>query len=132
MIPLLALVALSLVLNRGDFRMLVLSLAVGINVLTPLDFISNINIWYSVCISMEMILILVAYKFKTNASIVIMAISSLLIWCHIVGWKFTGQQPESVYRTVAPILEYLNTLSLSVFSIPTLTYIKERTKRWLQ
>lgn len=111
--------------------MLVLTLAVGVNILIPLDFISDISIWYATCIAMEVILLAVAWKLKTTASLPVAAISSALIWCHIVAWKFTGQQPESVYRTVEPILEYLNILSLSVFATPTLNYIKERTKQWL-
>jgi hypothetical protein len=131
MFPLLFLVVLSLLLNRGDFRMLILTLAVGVNILTPLEFISDINIWYTTCISMEVLLILTACKVSTNASLTVVSISVALIWCHIVAWKFTGQQPESVYRTVEPILEYLNILSLSVFSTPILNIIKERTKQWL-
>lgn len=111
--------------------MLVLTVVVGANVLTPLNFITDVDIWYLACILFEILVIISAFSIKSGASLSIMVISSILIWCHLVAWKFTGHLPNSVYRTVEPILEYLNILSLSVFATPTLNYLKERTKQWL-
>jgi hypothetical protein len=128
---LLLLLLLSVVLNRGNYRMLALTLVLAANTMTPLTFIIDSEIWYSTCIVMELITISLALSIRANASTSVVLISSILIWCHIVAWKFTGHLPNSVYRTVEPILEYLNILSLSVFSTPILNIIKERTKQWL-
>ena len=132
MIPLLILVSIALLLNKGDIRMLILALVVGINVLTPLDSITDCNVWYATCIFMELITLMAAARLNTAVSMYVVCLSGLLVWCHIVAWKFTGQAPESVYRTVAPMLEYLNVLSLSLFSQPILNFLKERIKQCLQ
>ena len=122
---------LSITCNRAsssEFRIALL--LATIHYFIPYHLITSNSWWYVACIfSDSLVMLLSLLTFKKLHPLPI--ICCVLIWAHINAWKFGGHFPTSSYQVVAPILEYMQILSLFLFSNPIITLLKESIKKCL-
>lgn len=110
------LLACALILNMGDRRMLVVSLAVGVNVFAPIPAAN----FYLICALAELLVGLIAYRLAVSAAPIIVWVCGMMIGFHFLGYVLNGYPPDSPYRPVIKICEYANLIACIVFSNPIL------------
>lgn len=95
---------ISLVVNASDRRMLVLTLAVGINIFCPTP--DNFYWFYVTVIGLEIFVIISALVLDANASILVAELCALLVITHLMGYALDGSPPFSPYRVIVKLLEF--------------------------
>lgn len=113
------LLAVATVLNFKDRRMLVLTLAVGINIFFPIPAHTQAQ-FYSTCIALEVMVLTTAVFYTSRASCIAVYASLALIIAHFMGWTLDGSPPLSPYRAIVKILECAQLVACVALS-PVLT-----------
>lgn len=102
-----ALLALSLILNLRDSRMLALTFFVGLSIFVPVPNASAEQ-FYVFCVVMEIGVALSALALDDErAGGWISSICALLVIVHVLGYYLDGNPPFSPYRAIVKILELL-------------------------
>lgn len=109
------LLALATVLNLTDRRMLMLTLAVGINVFFPVPSFTQAQ-FYGTCIALESMVLIVAVFYSARASGISVFSCVLLIITHLMGWTLDGSQPFSPYQLIVKSLEVIQLLACVALS----------------
>lgn len=120
----LVLLALALWWNRRDWRMLVLTCAVGINVFIPAP--SEWPMFYIFCGLAEITVALVALGLNTAASVPIIILSTLMAFTQYLGYKIDGSLPFSQYSAALAVLETSEVLCCLLFSNPIKPFLLNR------
>lgn len=113
------LLAVATALNLRDRRMLVLTLAVGINVFFPVPAHTQAQ-FYGTCIMLELSVLATAVFYPSRASCIAIYASLALIVVHFMGWTLDGSPPLSPYRALVKILECAQLVACVALS-PVLT-----------
>ena len=120
-----SLLLIAILVNRDAWRCIALTLIVGVIHFLPYNLILSVPCWYSTCIFMDLIILIIAYR--VNKAVCFVGV--LLVISHIIAWIFdTHEIIHKPYHTIAPFLEYVQVLCLTLFSQPVLNFIKERVK----
>ena len=56
----------AIALNIGNKESLLLTLVVGFSALIPMQYVTNYNLWYAICIGIEIGKIFLSYNLKTR------------------------------------------------------------------
>lgn len=99
-----ALLAVGLVLNITDRRMLLLTVVVGAGFFWPPPA-QSAAAFYSFCIAVEIAVGLVALRIDRQSGVWVADIALLLVLAHIMGFVLDGHPPFSPYRVIVKILE---------------------------
>lgn len=81
-------------------------------------------IWYSICASIETLILISALSLKTSFSKPIIALSALFILVHYLGWTFDGYIAGSPYHYFAKTLEYTELFVCVILSHPIINFVK--------
>lgn len=114
--------AVAALLNLKDRRMLALIAVVSLNIFYPIPMDSYYG-FYAYCITLELIVAVIAVFYPSRASCLTLHICGALILAHIMGMSLDGSPPLSPYRIVVKILECAHIatcLALSPVLIPIL------------
>ena len=96
------LLCLALVLNTADKRMFALALVVGAGIFFPVPD----ALFYLVCMLVELLVGLLAYRINAQASSIIVRMSALLFVFHGLGWLLDGYPTASPYHAGVKFLEH--------------------------
>lgn len=96
--------AVAFYLNRHDWRMLLLTLAVGVSVFLPVPRQSAL-VFYGFCMVAELLVALIALALQARGSELIVSICVVLEVAHLMGYILNGYPPLSSYRVIVPVLE---------------------------
>lgn len=108
------LLALALLLNIGNVRMLMLTLIIGVGIFAP---VPNAH-FYLICALGEALIGLLAYRIATEASRPIVRISAVLVLFHALGYWLNGYPPSSPYHLLVYLSEHAELLVCSLLSRP--------------
>lgn len=95
----------AVVANMFDRRMLLLTVLVGVGFYWPPPAQSYV-VFYTFCISMELLVGLLAYQIDRKAGIVILDIALLLVFSHLMALYLDGSKTFSPYRLLIKLLEF--------------------------
>jgi hypothetical protein len=123
------LISAAVLINFQDSRMVLLSLIVGLNLLTPINQFTTYDTFYPVCIFAEILTALCALGLRTKASYFICHTCGMLIAFHLVGWAYGGYLPDSPYRVLTKMMEYANILACCFYANPIIKIIKDYAPR---
>lgn len=118
------LLGVGLLVNLRDWRMLVLTLLVGANVFVPIPSGTREEFFFW-CIAAELVLLIGAFLLRTEASILVIELATLLIVMHIMGY-YVGTGPLSPYRVIVKICEYSQLLLCIAFSPGLVNSLRNR------
>lgn len=121
-------IVLALVLNCLHWQSLILTLIVGIGVLVVVPTEYGAGAWYSMCISIELTILLFCLLLKSSISIPVGLLSILFAVVHVLGYIFDGSTPDSPYHYFARSIEYTEVLSCVLMSYPVVHYLKGKTR----
>lgn len=113
-----------LLANLRDWRMLALTLLVGMNVFVPIPSNTREEFFFW-CIVAELVLLFGAFMLRTTASVLIIEFATLLILMHIMGY-YVGTGPLSPYRVIVKVCEYSQLLICIAFSPGLVTSLRNR------
>lgn len=111
-------------LNRKDWPMLALTLVVGVSLFLPTP--REYDAYYRSCITVEIIVALVALRLNVAASVLIIELCTLLVLAHILGYYTDGNPPFSPYRFLVKELETLEILCCALKSAPLASRLRNR------
>jgi hypothetical protein len=111
-------------LNRKDLGMLILSGVVAIIYVLPFNLIHDRTAWYLLAMFCEGLIAATAFATGIRGKNLFICLSLMLIVVHIVSLLFNSHLPTSPYRDIVKWLEYLELISLSLFSQPILLKLK--------
>jgi len=100
--------------------MLALSLVVGAGIFFPVPD----ALFYPICMMLELLVGLLAYRIACPASKMIVRMSALLFVFHILGWMLNGYPVASPYHMLVKATEHAELLACILMS-------KIITNRWL-
>lgn len=115
-----ALFGLALWLNRKDWHMLGLAVAVAFGIFVPIPDASTASLWYFQCIIVELVVILAAVLMQAAASKPVVLFGVVSIAMHMTGISVGPQWGLSAYRLAIPMLEISQLLSCILLSQPAL------------
>jgi len=113
-------------LNWRHKEALLLTLIIGLGAVMPIPKEYGALAWYSICASIELVILVFALSLKSTASIPIAALSILFVAIHILGYLFGGYIAGSPYHYFAKTLEYTELLSCVILSNPIINLVKEK------
>jgi hypothetical protein len=123
------LLALALVLNVKDFRMLALTSLVGVSIFTPVPRDTAAH-FYLFCIAAEVVVGLLAWRLcagpRGGASEVVAYACAVLVISHFMGYSLDGNPPFSPYRGVVKLLEVVELLACVAFSPIVAPFLRNR------
>ena len=122
-----AILLIALWLNRSCKDSLLLTLVVGLSALIPMQYVTNYNMWYALCIGIEVGKIALGSSLKTRIKYPVMFLCGLMVLCHFISYFISFIEP---YRIILPALEHLEIASCALFSKPVLLKLK-RMIRWI-
>lgn len=108
------LLAAALALNAREHRMLALTLVVGAGIFAPIPD----ALFYLICMLVELLVGLVAYRIAAPASWLIVRMSAMLFVLHALGWWLDGYPAASPYHVSVRLLEHAELLFCCFFSEP--------------
>ena len=111
-----AILCVALMLNTRDSKMLALTLLVAAGIFAPIPD----AYFYLVCMLIELLIALVAYKIAAPASQMIVRVSMMLVCLHALGWWLDGYPETSPYHAGVKCLEYAELVLCCLFSRPIL------------
>ena len=111
--------------NVRDWRMLVLTLAIGANVFMPIPSTSALA-FYSYCVIAELCIIVAAVFLSTKSSLLVIQIAIVLIVLHVMAYYIDGHPPLSPYRVLVKMCEYALLCSSIFFSKGFLPSLRNR------
>lgn len=120
----LALLVLALWLHRRDWRMLVLTLVVGVSLFIPAP--TDWPTFYVFCGLFEILVALVALRLKTAASVPIVILAILMAYTQYLGYKIDGSLPFSQYGAALALLETSEILCCIAVSKPFKPFLLNR------
>ena len=106
--------AAALLVNIGNQRMTLLSLAVGTGIFMPIQD----GGFYFICSAVEVAVALSAVLLRADASKPVLRISGILITLHMLGWWLNGYPPASPYHILVKLCEHAELLACIVLSKP--------------
>lgn len=106
------LLIVAVAMNIGNWRMLVLTLAVGAGIFVPIPDAH----FYSVCALVECLVAACAIITTAPASKFVFRVSMMLVLFHSLGWWLDGYPPESPYRVLVKILEHAELVACILMS----------------
>lgn len=109
------LLLIAFVLNWRDWRMLALTIIVGLSVFVPVPRDSG-AVFYSFCAAFEAVVLFVALMLRARASEVIASLCIVLILAHIMGYCMNSWNALSSYRLIVPLLESVQIASCVLMS----------------
>jgi hypothetical protein len=98
------LLLVAVLVNWRDWRMLALTLMVGVSVFIPVPRDSG-AVFYSFCAAFEAVVLFSALLLRARASEVIASLCIVLILAHIMGYCMNSWNALSSYRLIVPLLE---------------------------
>lgn len=104
--------AISMLLNLRDGKMLLLTFIVGCGIFSNIPDID----FYAWCISVEILVYVMAKKINAIGSVAIQCLASILIMIHIFGLIFDGTKPETYYHELVQLSEHAELVILIIFS----------------
>jgi len=119
MIVSLFLLAVALIVNASDKKMLALCLAVSAGVFLPMPKTSW-ELFYISCIGLEICVAYIAWRLRCAASNPIVLLSAILVICHAAGMALDGYPALSAYRILIPVLEKTEFVFCILLSSPVL------------
>lgn len=122
------LLLLAVYLNRNCSSSVLLTLIVGLGYYSPTEMIHSKVVWFSTCITIEILIAISALSSQAASRYAITGISFMLALSHILCWEF---RTLYIYHFIANYLEYLQIITCSIFSAPVINTIKERVERCL-
>jgi len=117
----------AIALNIGNKESLLLTLVVGFSALIPMQYVTNYNLWYAICIGIEIGKIFLSYNLKTRIKYPVIFLCGLMVLCHGISYYLTFILP---YKIILPALEHIEILSCALFSTTILLKLK-RMVRWI-
>ena len=114
-----------IIANLRDWRMLVLTMVIGANVLAPIPSDSAIG-FYSYCILAEVCVIVAAVFLGTKSSLLVIEIAIVLIVLHVMAYYIDGNPPLSPYRVLVKLCEYAMLFTCIFFSKGFLPSLRNR------
>lgn len=108
------LLALAIVLNMRDQRMVAVTCVVGFGIFVPIPD----AFFYLICACVEVIVAGLATAIDARASKPITRISVLLVIFHGMGWVLNGYPPESPYHIMVKVCEYAELVTCIILSQP--------------
>ncbi|WP_443700156.1 hypothetical protein [Pseudomonas sp.] len=99
-------------MNIGNWRMLVLTLAVGAGIFAPIPDAH----FYAVCVLVECFVAASAIIIEAPASKLVFRVSMMLVLFHFLGWWLDGYPPESPYHLLVKILEHAELVACILMS----------------
>lgn len=119
------LLGIALIANCKEWRMLVLTLLIGANVLLPMPG-KYAEDFYVSCIIAELIVIAGAVLLRTYATLLIVEVSVVLIVLHLMAYYGDGHLPLSPYRVLVKLCEYTEIFTCIMFSKGFLKSLRNR------
>ncbi len=121
----LALLAIALWCNRACTSGFILSLVIGLSAFAylPMSYITDRDMWFSVCLYADILIAGIALLLKIRASIPVITISLMLCVGHLIDWC---QASDHTYYIIANYLEYLEIIVCIIFSPTLLNYIRKK------
>lgn len=114
-----------LIANVRDWRMLALTVAIGMNVFAPIPS-STAEEFYLYCILAEAVLILAAAVLQTKSSMIVIEVAVVLIVLHVMAYHIDGNPALSPYRILVKLCEYAQLCSCIFFSRGFLPSLRNR------
>ena len=114
------------ILNWRHKEALLLAMIVGLGAVMPIPKEYGALVWYSICVSIELTIMVFALTLHSKFSIPIASLSILFVAVHILGYLFGGYIIGSPYHYFAKTLEYTELLSCVILSNPIINFVKER------
>lgn len=115
--------AISMLLNLRDGKMLLLTFIVGCGIFFPIPDI-DFYVW---CISIEILVYVMAKKINARGSVAIQWLSGLLALWHILGLIYDGSSPNSPYGILVKFSEHAELIMLIILSKPIFGHNKKET-----
>lgn len=112
--------AIALLLNKDNGRMLLLTCVVGLSYFLPVEKITDRDTWFVSCIMVEILVITLSLYLKTKASLPVAGVCCLLIFKHLLGWN---RMSLNDYALLVQYFEYLEIMCCLLFSNKVLEYI---------
>lgn len=106
------LLAVALVLNLRDRKMLTLTALVGVGVFAQVPD----AYFYLVCALGELLIALIAIYIAAPASGMIVRISTVLVGCHFLGYLLNGYPQTSPYHILVKLCEHAEIGACILFS----------------
>jgi hypothetical protein len=123
-----SLILLAILVNRDAWKCIALTILIGTIHFLPYYMITDINLWYLTCIILDSIIVIAACNSRMTA---VGFIGVLLVASHSIAWIFnTHEILHKPYHIIAPLLEYIQGVCLTLFSQPVLKFIKERVRQY--
>lgn len=120
-----SLLFIAILVNRDAWKCIALTWLIGVIHFLPYNLITTTNTWYLTCVTLDLLILL--YSIRINLAVSILGL--FLVTSHTIAWVFNTQEiVNKPYHTIAPFLEYVQVLCLTLFSQPVLNFIKERVK----
>jgi hypothetical protein len=117
--------AIALVVNLRDRRMLALTALVGVSIFLPVPSFTQAQ-FYGTCILAEL-LVASLWSFSGSRGNNLMSfLCFLMIICHFGGWILDGSSPFSPYRLIIKCLEFSQILTCVALSPLLLKTLRNR------
>ena len=123
MIPYAALMLLSLWFNRGDGKLLRLTLVVAASFFLDVPRTSQAA-FYLTCITVELAVAWAAYVLETRASPLVIELCLVMVVAHIMGWSIDGHSSTSMYKVIMWTTEFSQILVCLAAAQPAITRLK--------
>lgn len=114
-----------LIANYRDWRMLALTVLIGVNVFIPIPGSSAFE-FYGYCILAELCVIIGATFLQTRSSIIVIELATVLIALHVMAYYIDGHPPLSPYRVLVKLCEYALLCTSIIFSQGFLPSMRNR------
>lgn len=111
------LLGLALLINLSDRKMLALTFIVAAGFFSPVPQTSWQE-FYMYCMLTEACVFIAAYNVKCYERYAIMLLAFLLFVCHAMGYWKDGYPAFSPYRSLVPMIEYMQIIACIIFSQP--------------
>ena len=111
--------------NVRDWRQLVLTLLIGVNVFIPIPSETAFQ-FYAYCVLAEIALIVGAVFLSTKSSFLVIEIAIVLIVLHVMAYYIDGNLPLSPYRVLVKLCEYAQLCTCIFFSKGFLPSLRNR------
>lgn len=125
-----SLLAVAVILNFRDVRMLILTVAVGLNIFLPVPSRTAFE-FYFCCVLYEMALATIAWWTRKEAGFLVVNACAVLVLAHLMGYALDGSASLSPYHVIVKLLETIE-IGICIALSPVLTPIlrnQDATKR---
>lgn len=114
-----------LIANVRDWRMLLLTVVIGVNVFAPIPS-NTAEEFYAYCILAELFVIACALFLHTKSTAIVVEVGIVLIVLHAMAYHIDGSPALSPYRVLVKLCEYAMLCSCVFFSRGFLPSLQNR------